>query len=99
MRSQIAAALVLLLATVLWATSVTAQETAINRLDNLLSAMSLADEFSGSILVAKEGEVIYQNAFGMADKDHEIQYRFYWKTFYFNCHSSTDENRRVKSYR
>ena len=45
------------------------------RISEVVSAYSGLDMFSGVVLVAKDGEVIYQGAFGDANKDHDVPNR------------------------
>ncbi len=44
-------------------------------LNSYIDNLSAADKFSGSVLVAKHGEVLYKNAFGMANKEYGIPNR------------------------
>ncbi|MBU1938069.1 beta-lactamase family protein [bacterium] len=48
------------------------QSPAIQRVDNLMKEVSESDQFSGNVLIAKDGNVIYSKSFGMADKDLNI---------------------------
>ena len=48
------------------------QGPALQRVDNLMKEVSESDQFSGNVLIAKDGEVIYSESFGMADKDFNI---------------------------
>lgn len=41
-------------------------------LDNQLQKVTAEDSFSGTVLIAKNGNVIYNKAFGMADRDKKI---------------------------
>ncbi|MFT4204462.1 MAG: serine hydrolase domain-containing protein [Chitinophagaceae bacterium] len=41
-------------------------------LDNYMQTQSKTNEFTGSVLVAKHGKIIYKKAFGMADKEWKI---------------------------
>lgn len=42
------------------------------RLDSLFTQMSTFNNFNGSVIVSKDGEVVYQKAFGYADKKNKI---------------------------
>ena len=46
-----------------------------NNIDNLITKLTAADEFSGVILVAKNGKPIYQRASGLANRTWNIQNR------------------------
>ncbi|MBA4853779.1 serine hydrolase [Emticicia sp. BO119] len=45
------------------------------RIDSLMNALSQRGQFSGSILVAVGGKVIYRNGFGEADREAHIPFR------------------------
>jgi len=45
------------------------QDQAAKELDEFLKKLAGADVFSGSVLLAKDGKVLYKGAFGMANKD------------------------------
>ena len=51
------------------------QSPALQRVDNLMKEYSESDQFSGNVLIAKDGDVIYSKSFGMADKDLNIPNR------------------------
>ncbi len=42
------------------------------RIDEVMSEFVRLDQFSGCVLVAKDGEVVYVKAFGEANKDHHV---------------------------
>lgn len=42
------------------------------RLDTMFSKMALSKSFNGSVIVSKNGEVIYHKAFGVADKENNV---------------------------
>ncbi|MGZ4037774.1 MAG: serine hydrolase domain-containing protein, partial [Bacteroidia bacterium] len=42
------------------------------RLDTMFSKMAVGKNFNGAVIVSKNGEVVYQKAFGYADKEHNI---------------------------
>ena len=44
---------------------------AVFRLDTFFNKLVTLKAFNGSVLVAKEGEVIYHKAFGIADKENK----------------------------
>jgi CubicO group peptidase (beta-lactamase class C family) len=48
-----------------------AQELA-EQIDEVMSEFVQLDQFSGCVLVAKDGEVLYAKAFGEANKDHHV---------------------------
>lgn len=41
-------------------------------IDEIVKARSAADDFSGTVLVAREGRILYQRAFGLANREWEI---------------------------
>ena len=43
------------------------------KIDEAMEQFIKLDQFSGSILVAKDGKVLYGRAFGEADKDHHVK--------------------------
>ncbi len=43
------------------------QNTLKRQLDDILEGYSAKNQFSGAVLVAKKGKILYENAFGMAD--------------------------------
>lgn len=43
-----------------------------NRLDTLFSRMAMYNNFNGAVIVSKNGEVIYQKAFGISDKQNKL---------------------------
>jgi CubicO group peptidase (beta-lactamase class C family) len=43
------------------------------KIDDVLNEFVKLDQFSGTILVAKDGDVLYAKAFGEADKDHHVK--------------------------
>jgi len=43
------------------------------KIDEVMVEFIKFDQFSGSILLAKEGKVLYAKAFGEADKDHHVK--------------------------
>lgn len=63
-------ALVLLLAILPWITF--AQKNYPDLLENYLQAHVTVHNFSGAVLVAKKGKVIYQKAFGLANREWNI---------------------------
>ncbi|MGH9663979.1 MAG: serine hydrolase domain-containing protein, partial [Bryobacteraceae bacterium] len=44
----------------------------IDRTRRLLERMTLADKFAGDVLIAKDGRVIFAQAYGLADREHRI---------------------------
>tara|TARA_R110002096_G_C14653390_1_gene726662 strand:- start:3519 stop:4961 length:1443 start_codon:yes stop_codon:yes gene_type:complete len=57
---------------IFFATAVKSQ-TVSEKIDNLMQQFIELDQFSGSILLAKEGEVLYAKAFGDAHKGHHAK--------------------------
>ena len=47
----------------------------LNSLEAYLAEQAKADEFSGTVLVAREGRVLYEKAFGLANKDFGVPNR------------------------
>ena len=43
-----------------------------SRMDELVGLYARLERFSGSVLVARDGEVIFSNAYGMANWEHEV---------------------------
>ena len=52
-----------------------AEDPAWRKVDALVKAHAKLDMFSGTVLVARRGEVIYEAAVGEADKDHRVPNR------------------------
>lgn len=48
------------------------EQELIARTRQLLERMTLADKFAGDVLVAKDGRVIFAQAYGLADREHRI---------------------------
>ena len=44
-----------------------------HKIDEVMTKFVRLEQFSGSILVAKDGEVLYAKAFGEANKDHHVK--------------------------
>jgi CubicO group peptidase (beta-lactamase class C family) len=44
------------------------------KIDSFMTAVYGRDQFTGSILVARKGKVIYENAFGLADREKQIPF-------------------------
>jgi CubicO group peptidase (beta-lactamase class C family) len=65
-----------LLAVAIAGTTAAAQQktpqTVASRIEQIMQAESTAREFSGSVLVARDGRVIYQHAFGYANIEWKI---------------------------
>jgi len=51
--------------------SSTDQSALAERIDTLLSKLAAADRFSGSVLVAKEGQVVLSHGYGMANLEYD----------------------------
>lgn len=49
-----------------------AQQNHASLIDNYMSAQASVHEFSGAVLVAKKGEILYQKAFGLANREWNI---------------------------
>lgn len=57
---------------ILAATSCFAADTLQQKMDTYLEAWTAEDLFSGAVLVAKDGEILFQDAYGKADYDKDI---------------------------
>ena len=55
--------------------TVPTKDSLTSQLAALVTAYADLDMFSGTVLVAKKGEVIYEGAFGEANKDHHVPNR------------------------
>jgi CubicO group peptidase (beta-lactamase class C family) len=62
----------LIILLILFPTALIAQENHRNALDRYMKAEASVNGFSGTILVKKAGELIYENAFGFADREWNI---------------------------
>lgn len=51
---------------------ITISETGLHELNSYIEGLVAEDKFSGSVLVASHGEVLYKKAFGMANKGYGI---------------------------
>lgn len=51
---------------------ITISETGLHELNTYIEGLVAEDKFSGSVLVARHGEVLYKKAFGMANKGYGI---------------------------
>jgi len=65
----------LLLAGVSGTASVFGQLSKKEKIDSLMNAMYRRGEFTGAILVADHGQVIYENAFGLSDRKKQIPFQ------------------------
>jgi CubicO group peptidase (beta-lactamase class C family) len=54
----------------------TGEDVIVSRVAELVAAVDELDMFSGVVLVAKDGIVIYENAVGEANKDHNVPNRY-----------------------
>ncbi len=58
------------------ATVTSAQQVKLNRveaaIEEIMRARSAAGDFSGAVLVARDGRILYQRAFGMANLEWQI---------------------------
>ncbi len=54
------------------ATSIAVEQSVIEKIDEIVKAEVQYDLFSGTVLVAENGEIIYSGAFGYAHRDHEV---------------------------
>ncbi len=57
---------------ILTATSCFAADTLQQKMDTYIEAWTAEDLFSGAVLVAKDGEILFQDAYGKADYDKDI---------------------------
>ncbi|HUV29693.1 MAG TPA: serine hydrolase domain-containing protein [Acidobacteriota bacterium] len=48
------------------------QDSSLQRIDQYLEEKQQSDDFSGNVLIAKGGEVMYVRSFGLADRDHGV---------------------------
>jgi CubicO group peptidase (beta-lactamase class C family) len=49
-----------------------ASDAIASKLDKLMRARSAAGDFSGTVLVARRGKIVYQQAFGVANREWNI---------------------------
>ncbi|MBK8581571.1 MAG: serine hydrolase [Flavobacteriales bacterium] len=52
--------------------SVSASTDKVAKVDALMSTFAAYDQFTGAVLVAEKGKVIYKKAFGMADREWDV---------------------------
>lgn len=62
----------LLLAVAFFCATINGQDTLKGKLDDILEGYCSKNQFSGTVLVAKQGSVLYENAFGMADWERGV---------------------------
>lgn len=51
-----------------------AQQSKTGKIDSLMTAVYNRGQFTGSILIANQGKVVYKKAFGMADREKKIPF-------------------------
>ncbi len=51
-----------------------AQQSKSEKIDSLMTALYNRGQFTGSILIADNGKVVYEKAFGMADREKNIPF-------------------------
>jgi len=67
-------------------TSCEKRQDVVGQLDEFLNEREQNQEFSGAVLIARRGEVIFRKGYGMADRDAQIpnttntRYRIHWLT-------------------
>src|SRR5687768_923191 len=49
-----------------------AQSSKSQKIDALMKPFAQANQFSGAVLAAEEGKIIYEKAFGLANAEHKI---------------------------
>jgi CubicO group peptidase (beta-lactamase class C family) len=72
MRIRIALLLAMLTASALSPGQPRGLEAAATRIDQIMQARSTAGDFSGAVLVAREGHIVYERAFGFANREWRI---------------------------
>src|SRR5215472_17996238 len=72
MRFRFALLLVMLTASRLSSSQPRSLETAAARIDQIMQARSTAGDFSGAVLVAREGHIVYDRGFGFANREWRI---------------------------
>src|SRR5215472_2923960 len=72
MRIRVALLLVMLTASVLSPGQQRGLEAAAARIDQIMQARSTAGDFSGAVLVAREGHIVYERGFGFANREWRI---------------------------
>ena len=63
---------ILLVLTLVFILPLSAQEI-IDQIDQVMDEFVKLDLFSGTVLVARDGEILYAKAFGEADKDFHVK--------------------------
>lgn len=48
-------------------------QIATEKIDEVMEQFVKLDQFSGTILIAKDGNILYAKAFGEANKDHHVK--------------------------
>ena len=80
-----------ILITLLAACAVKKQQDIVGHIDAYLSELEQNQEFSGAVLIARDGEVLLSKGYGMADRDGQIpntpqtRYRIHWVTMPFTA--------------
>lgn len=65
--------LIFILLPVLFVLNATAQENLSAKIEEYLNAQVKVNGFSGSVLVAKKDQIIYENGFGFANLEHKVK--------------------------
>lgn len=63
----------LILLLLLFPFAVSAQKNFTAQFDNYMNAQASVNDFSGTVLVARKGKVIYEKAFGLADRELNVK--------------------------
>ena len=80
-----------ILITLLAACAVKKQQDIVGHIDAYLTGLEFNQEFSGAVLIARDGEVLISKGYGMADRDGQIpntpqtRYRIHWVTMPFTA--------------
>jgi CubicO group peptidase (beta-lactamase class C family) len=72
MRIRVALLLVMLTASELSPSQQRGLQAAATRIDQIMQARSTAGDFSGAVLVAREGGIVYERGFGFANREWRI---------------------------
>jgi CubicO group peptidase (beta-lactamase class C family) len=70
--SRAASILALLIAPILSSAQHGSSEPAVSRIDQIMQARSVAGDFNGLVLVAREGHILYERGFGFANMEWNI---------------------------
>src|SRR5882724_1085759 len=65
-------ALLLVISPLFCSTQKTRAETAVPGIDEIMHLRFAASDFNGAVLVARDGQIIYEHAFGLANREWDI---------------------------